>query len=101
MTCICNAFYVGKTKRELCQRIGDHLYYSTGGKFTAVGRHIGLHHRFKFEVAKFFVLEVIPQNPRGGNWDKLILQREILWIERLNAIVPPGLNEVISYRPFL
>lgn len=47
-----------------------------------------------------FVLEVIPVNPRGGNWDKTILQRETLWIECLNAMTPPGLNEANSYKPF-
>lgn len=46
MLCDCKAFYVGKTIRELRQRIGNHLYYSTNGKLTTIGRHIGLYHRF-------------------------------------------------------
>lgn len=44
---------------------------------------------------------VTPPYPRGGNWDKRILQHETLWIERLDAMIPPGLNEVNSYRPFI
>lgn len=50
---------MGKTIRELRQRIGDHLYYSSIGKLATVGRHIGLYHKFKPEVVKFMVLERI------------------------------------------
>lgn len=76
----CHAFYIGKTIRELDQRIRDHIYYSRNGKvITAVTRHIGLHH--KFDNSTFFVLEVFPPNPRGGDWDNQILRSETLWIE--------------------
>lgn len=101
MNCVCKAFYVGKTIREFRQRIGDHLYDSENGKLTTIGRHIGLHHRFDNSVVKFLVLEVVQSNPRGGDWDRSILQRESLWIERLNATIPPGLNESVSYKAFL
>lgn len=79
MVCQCQAFYVGKTIREFRQRIGDHLYYS------GIGRHIDLHHRYDLSVIRFLVLEVVPSSPRGGDWDRVILQRETLWIEHLNA----------------
>lgn len=101
IVCACNAFYVGKTIRELRQRIGDHLYCSTNGKFTTVGRHIGLHHRFNPEVVKLVVLETIPKDVHGGDWDRKILQREAVWIEFLNANIPPGLNEGHTYKTFL
>lgn len=81
MLCICKAFYVGKTIRELRQRIGDHFYYSENGKLTTIGRHIGLYHRFDNSVVQFVVLEVVKPNPRGGDWDRTVLQRETLWIE--------------------
>lgn len=42
-----------------------------------------------------------PKAPEGGRWDKFILQKETLWIERLNATRLPGLNETQSYKPFL
>lgn len=54
MICDCNAFYVGKTIRELRQQIGDHLYYSANGKLTTIGRHIGLYHRFDPQVKSNF-----------------------------------------------
>lgn len=55
MVCACKAFYVG-----------DNLYYSTNGKLSMVGRHIGIHYRFQPDSVKFLVLEVIPEDPRGG-----------------------------------
>lgn len=66
MVCVCKVLYVGKTIKELRQRLGDHLYYSTNGKLTMVGHHIGIHHRFQPESVKFLVLESIPEDPRGG-----------------------------------
>lgn len=102
MTCTCGVFYVGKTARQLRQRINDHVYYSGNGKMlTPVSRHLDLHHRFDTSSISFTVLAVVPKNPRGGEWDRLILQKESLWIERLNAIKAPGLNESHSYKPFL
>lgn len=85
MLCRCKAFYVGKTIRELRQRIGGHLYYSGNGKLTTAGRHISLYHHCDVTAVQFLVLEVVQQNPRGeGDWDKTILQKETLWIESLN-----------------
>lgn len=66
MICQCGAFYIGKTIRQLRQRIGDHLYDSGGGKLATIGRHIGLYHRYDLSVVRFLVLEVIAPNPRGG-----------------------------------
>lgn len=100
MVCTCNAFFEGKTIRELRQIIGDHLSYSSNGQLTTIGPHISLHHRYQSEVVKFRVLEVM-KDLRGGDWDRSILRRETIWIERLNTHIPPGLNEVHSYKSFL
>lgn len=101
MLCTYQAFYVGKTIRELRQRIGEHLYCSTSGKLTTIGRHIGLHHRYNPLAVKFLILEVVATDPRGGDRDRVLLQQEALWIERLNALIPPGLNEVNSFKSFV
>lgn len=100
MLCTCKAFYDGKTIREFRQRVGDHVYYSTNGKRTTVGCHIGLDHKYDPKAVRFLALEVLPPDVRGGDRDKMLLQREALWIERLNATVPPGLNKVNSLSPF-
>lgn len=102
MMCQCGAFYVGKTIRHLRCRIRDHIYYSGEGKMiTAVSRHLDLYHKFNTSLVSFIALTVIPPDPRGGEWDKKVCQQETLWIERLGATVPPGINETQSYKPFL
>lgn len=53
MTCKCGAFYVGKTIRQLRQRINDHIYYSTNGKMlTPISRHLDLYHRFNTSLGE-------------------------------------------------
>lgn len=42
------------------------------------------------------VLEVVPEDPQGVNWDRLVLQWETLWLERLSANTALGLNEVLA-----
>lgn len=49
----------------------------------------------------FIGLEKVNKNPRGGDWDQLILQKETKWIYTLKAKKTPGLNENISYAPLL
>lgn len=71
----CGAFYVGKVARQLRQRINDHVYSSCNGKMlTLVSRHLDLYHKFDSSSTSFFVLAVVPKNPRGGEWDKANLQ---------------------------
>lgn len=41
----------------------------------SISRHLDLYHRFDSSVASFCVLAVIPKNSRGGEWDKIILQK--------------------------
>ena len=47
------------------------------------------------------MLAIVPKDCRGGNWDRQVLQKEAYWIERLNALQPPGINEAQSYKSFL
>lgn len=97
MTCQCGAFYMGKTSRQLRQRINGHIYYSGNGKMlTSVSRHLDLYHKCDTLVVSFLVLAVVPRNPKGGEWDKILPQKEAIWVERLSVVNPPGLNETQS-----
>lgn len=88
------AFHVGKTIPQLKQRLNDHIYYSANGKMlTPVSRHLDLYHIFNTSFVTFLVLEVVPQDPRAGDWDR---GKETLWIERLNATYSLGINKVQS-----
>lgn len=68
---------------------------------TSVSRHIDLYHKFDTSVASFIALAVIPKDPRGGDWDKQILRKEMLWIEHFDAMHAPDINEDQSYKPLL
>lgn len=102
MVCRCCVFYVGKMVRQLRQRFNDHIYYSGNDKMlTLISRHLDLYHRFDTSCVSFVILTVVPKNQRGGEWHKMVLQKETIWIERLNATQSPRLNETQSYKPFL
>lgn len=100
--CICGGFYVGKTKRPFYKRIRDHIKPILKKQMdTAIARHVGLYHNFNPRTIKFYALEHVPLDERGGSVDRTLLQLEARWIYALQATHFPGLNESLSYRPFL
>lgn len=66
-----------------------------------LGRHTRIVHNGRFPKITFLILDCIHPNPRGGDWNKSLLQIELRWIHRLKATQPPGLNEAICFKPFL
>lgn len=102
MKCFCGTFYIGKTKQPLFCRIRDHVSLIAKYKMeTPISRHVGLCHNFNLNSICFFSLEHIPHHERGGDIDRKLLQLETRWIYLLQATRHPGLNEGISYKPFL
>ena len=102
LTCHCERFYVGKTKLPFFKRASRHLHaMRTANPDLPLGGHILLQHEGHFSGVKFLILDRIHPNPRGGDWNKILLQLETRWIADLEANFPPGLNEQISFRPFL
>lgn len=63
-------------------------------------RHTTLVHQGVFPKIKFFTLDRVHPNSRGGDWNKDLLQLELQWIYNLRATKPPGLNDV-CFKPFL
>lgn len=102
LTCQCQQFYVGKTKLKFYKRASRHI---TSMKMTnpelPLGRHVDKQHEGKFPRIQFLILDRIHSNPRGGDWNKVPLHREARWIADLGATAPTGLNEHLSFRPFL
>lgn len=102
MICQRGAFYVGKTKRRLQQRIHDHIYLINSGRITTpISKHVGLKHNFDMNVCRFLILDHIVDNGRKGDLDTLTLRSETKWIYTLKANIFPGLNEQLSFTPFL
>lgn len=102
ITCECSAFYVGKTFIEFWRRIHDHIYaIEIGDLYFPIGRHAADDYAcYPFKVP-FLALEHILQDPRGGDWDRCILQRKMRWIHSLRATFAPGLNDATSFKSFL
>lgn len=102
MLCECHAFYVGKTKRPFYHRIRDDVsLVSKKIMETPISRHMGLLHHFDCSKMHFFALKHIPPGDRGGDYDKILLQREARWIHELSALKYPGLNDAYSFKSFL
>lgn len=57
--------------------------------------------RSVFPRITFLILDRIHPNPRGGDWNKSLLQLELRWIFTLRATHPPGLNDAVCFKPFL
>lgn len=102
LTCDCATFYIGKTKRQLRQRMMDHIYdIEVGRLHRPLCRHVELKHSYNPEVISCRMLEHIPEPTRESEWDSVILQRESRWIFCLRAMEFPGLNESLSFKLFL
>ncbi|OCT55198.1 hypothetical protein XELAEV_18003920mg [Xenopus laevis] len=50
---------------------------------------------------RFMGIDIVTKPRRGGDWNKLLLQRETFWIQTLNTVSPRGLNEYCSFVSFL
>lgn len=102
LTYSCGLFYVGKTKRPIRVRISEHLKAARTGFFkTIIGRHHAFVHNFDFGGFKVLPLIHIPPHERGGDWDQALLKTESRWIYKLKATKEPGMNDALSYVPFL
>ena len=101
LKCPCGFCYIGKTKRELKTRIIEHKSnIRLKDEKSPVARHFN---KEKHEICtlRFQGIEVVNAPKRGGNRDRLLLQREAYWIHTLNTVFPKGLNEELILNCFL
>ena len=84
----CHKQYVGQTGRKLHERIMEHLRYIKKG-INALGEHYKNNTCDSGRDLKFQIIEqVFP------NTDPMRLHREKLWIDKLQAKEPNGLNRM-------
>ena len=84
----CHKQYVGQTGRKLHERIIKHLRYIKKG-INALGEHYKNNTCDSGRDLKFQIIEqVFP------NTDPMRLHREKLWIDKLQAKEPNGLNRM-------
>ena len=99
--CPCGYCYVGKTKRELRTRITEHKSnIRTKDEKSPIARHFNsIGHDIC--TMRFQGIESVNPLKRGGDRDRLLLQREAFWIHSLNTEYPKGLNEELMLNCFL
>lgn len=84
----CGSFYVGKTKVEIWLRMTKHVWSTKGcNPDFPLGRHVTDLHNGIFSGVKLMVLDRIHPSARGGDWYKILLQRELKLIFLLQATI--------------
>ena len=88
----CHIKYVGQTKNRIIDRFQGHLFDIKNNLNTTVARHFGSHNDRTDPNMTIHILEYIrlPKDlPRSSS---LRDNRELVWIHRLNTLIPNGLN---------
>ena len=88
----CQTKYAGQTKNRIIDRFQDHIFYVKHSNNTTVTRHFESHNDHLDPNMTIHILEYIrlPKDiPRSKS---LRNNRELVRIERLNTLIPNGLN---------
>lgn len=92
LCCQCGCYYV-----LLCDQHREERSFPTSWKTYCSS----LVHGDVTPKVRFLALDHIYVNPRGGDFNKLLLQSELRWIFHLKATTAPGLNEAFNFKPYL
>ena len=90
---ICHILYVGQTKNAIMKRTYQHLRdIRLNNPNSTVARHYNAHVDLPAQPLRVHILDFIglPRKTLAA-WHKR-LEREKIWISRLNTLVPSGLN---------
>ncbi|CAI9573182.1 unnamed protein product [Staurois parvus] len=102
LTCPCKKMYIGKTKRQLKVRIGEHFRdIRSNDPESNLAQHYAKYHGGKLDGTKvkgFYALH-FPQ--RRGDFDRELLKKEKYWIYKLDTLYPKGLNVECDLQVFL
>lgn len=102
LDCKCGCFYIGLTKRRLRGRFGEHKYaIKTKNLNYPIAKHFGSSTQCNPNDLAVMVIEVVQKSIRGGDRLRTLAQRESYWIDTLQAVTFPGLNEELDFSVFL
>ena len=90
----CQTKYIGQTKNRILDRFQGHIFDIKHNHNTTVARHFGCHKDHIDPSMTIHILEYIrlPRDlPRSNS---LRDSREVVWIHRLNTLIPNALNIV-------
>lgn len=99
---------MGLTTRKLKVWVREHVLdimksgsVSDDTMLKPLPRHFRDYHDSNASGLKVKGIDKAFRGPRGGNWKKTLTQMESRWILYRDTIQPKGLNEIISFAPFL
>ena len=88
----CHIKYVGQTKNRIIDRFQGHIFDIKHNSNTTVARHFHSHNDHSNPSMIIHILEYI-RLPKDVPRSKSIRDnRELVWIRRLNTLIPNGLN---------
>ena len=99
--CPCGLAYIGKTTRALRTRISEHRSNIRCGDMS---KPVAAHFKkmgHSITSLRYWGIEKVDRPPRGGDHNRLLLQRESFYIYALNTMAPHELNEEFDVKPFL
>lgn len=98
----CDAFYVGRTKRRLQDRLAEHKYAAKvkNMDYAMVKHSIDCHADNSVSFTAI-AIDHVPHTSRRGDRERALNQIESRWIHRLQAMQSPGLNDTIDMVSFL
>ena len=102
LCCSCPKYYVGKTKREFKTRICEHkCSIRRHDEKSPVARHFNSHGHTVGDL-RYMGIETVRAPPRGGDRDRILLQRECFWVHFLDSLESAGgMNEELILSCFL
>ncbi|XP_069605329.1 uncharacterized protein [Ranitomeya imitator] len=108
VTCPCEKMYVGMTTRHLKTRIREHVLGIGAAAamedittLKTLPRHFKRFHGCDAGLLRARGIDTLEMGIRGGGTFQRLARVESRWIWTLNTVQPAGLNDNISYAPFL
>ncbi|KAM4033170.1 uncharacterized protein ACNLHF_020169 isoform 1-T3 [Anomaloglossus baeobatrachus] len=110
-SCPYGLIYVGLTTRALRVRVLEHLRDIKNAakaqrpdeiaQLKNIPRHFRERHGCNWRQLKFRGIDRVNLGIRGGDITNVLHKKEALWITILDTIKPRGLNDAVSFKPFL
>lgn len=102
ITCACNKLYIGKTKRKLSIRFGEHIREMNEKEpKKPLARHFKKYHGGDPRGMTIKGIYALHLSPRRGDFDKVLMRKEKWWIFTLSSLTPNGLNTEMNWHVFL
>ncbi|CAJ0968644.1 unnamed protein product [Ranitomeya imitator] len=106
--CPCGLIYIGMTTRQLRVRILEHVRDIRNGAsieemdlLKTIPKHFRQCHHSNPNALRVKAIDRVQLGIRGGDYKKELLKKESKWMVVLDTIAPRGLNEYVSFKPFL